>query len=102
MYKIYTRKFCWPNRHVPKILLIMKLIIIIMIVSLMQVSATTFGQNVTLKENRISLEKVFNEITRQTGYNVFLSSDQVKLSTTINVDFKDLALTKAIEKVLAG
>lgn len=73
-----------------------------MIVSLMQVSATTFGQNVTLKENRISLEKVFNEITRQTGYNVFLSSDQVKLSTTINVDFKDLALTKAIEKVLAG
>ena len=102
MYKFYTRKFCWPNRHVPKILLIMKLSLIIMIVTLMQVSAATFGQNVTIKENRISLEKVFKEIRKQTGYNVFLSSDEVELSTTINVDFSNVPLTKVITKILDG
>ncbi len=121
MYKFYTRKFCWPNRHVPKILPMMnpgsawfntsakrqlimsiKLTAIIMIVTLMQVSAATFGQNVTLREDRISLERVFKEIRKQTGYNVFLSSDEVKLSTTINVDFTNISLAKVIEKILDG
>jgi TonB-linked SusC/RagA family outer membrane protein len=102
MYKIYTRNFCWPNRHVPKILLIMKLTVIIMIVSLMQVSAATFGQNVTLKEKRVSLDKVFKEMMKQTGYEIFLSAKNVDLSTKINVDLTNVPLLKAIEKVLAG
>lgn len=80
----------------------MKLTILLMTVSLMQVTAATFGQNFTLKENRISLERVFNEIRKQTGYDVFLSSDEVKLSTKIKVDIADLPLGKAIDKILEG
>ncbi|WP_182923440.1 SusC/RagA family TonB-linked outer membrane protein [Pedobacter planticolens] len=80
----------------------MKLTVIIMIVSLMQVSAATFGQNVTLKESRMPLEKVFKEIRKQTGYDIFLSAKQVKLSTVVNVDFANVPLKQVIDKVLAG
>ncbi len=102
MYKIYTRKLCWPAGRIPNILLIMKLIVLLMIVTLMQVSAASFGQKITLKQQRVSLKEVFSEIRRQSGYDVFMSSDGVKLSTRINVAVVGLSVDKALEKILEG
>ncbi len=49
MYKIYTNILCWPQRRIPKILLIMKLTTVLLFAIIMQVSATTLAQKVTLK-----------------------------------------------------
>jgi len=80
----------------------MRLTIIILVFSLMQVSAATFGQNITLKENHISLENVFRQIRKQTGYDILLPSADVPLSTVISVNFMDEPLLQVMEKLLTG
>ncbi len=80
----------------------MKLTVIIMIVTLMQVSAASFGQKVTLKQHRVSLDKVFKQMMSQTGYDIFLSAKNIDLSIKINVDLNNVPIADAIEKVLAG
>lgn len=68
----------------------------------MQVSAATFGQNFTLKENNISIAKVFFEIRKQTGYDVLLETSKLKTSQKINVEFKDIPLAKVMDEIIRG
>ncbi|MBC6112929.1 hypothetical protein ACFOG5_11635 [Pedobacter fastidiosus] len=67
---------------------IMKLTTFILIVSMMQVSAAGFAQRLNLKQNNISLEKVFLEVRKQTGYDVFFENTKIKTSSRINADFQ--------------
>ena len=69
-----------------KTIKIMKLTTVLLIATCLQVSAKSYSQKVTLKENNISLVKVFEEIRKQTGYQFFYA-DEV-LSTAKNVDVK--------------
>jgi len=81
---------------------IMKLIIIIMTVFLMQVSASSRAQVLTLKDDRISLKQVFSEIRKQTGYTVFCESEIIRAAKPISADFKNLPLEEALKRVLVG
>jgi len=79
-----------------KTIRIMKLVTVLIIAACLQVSARSYSQRVSLKENNISLQRVFEEIRNQTGYN-FLYADEV-LYKTKNVSVN---VTKAsIEEVL--
>lgn len=102
MYKFYTKILCWPQRRIPKILLIMKLTTVLLFALMMQVSATTLAQKVTLKQNHITLKQVFKEIRKQTGYDVLYHPDQVNTSQTIDANFKDTPVEQVIDKVLEG
>jgi TonB-linked SusC/RagA family outer membrane protein len=101
MYKIYTRILCTLRDYIPKFLLIMKLITVILFAALMQVSAATFGQFLTLKERNVTLERMFREIRKQSGYDVLLSTNKIKSSTTINADFKNASIEEVMEKIIA-
>jgi TonB-linked SusC/RagA family outer membrane protein len=101
MYKIYTRILCTLRDYIPKFLLIMKLITVILFAALMQVSAATFGQFLTLKERNVTLERMFREIRKQAGYDVLLSTNKIKSSTTINADFKNASIEEVMEKIIA-
>lgn len=68
----------------------------------MQVSAATFGQKVTLMENNVTLERVFWEIHKQTGYDVLIKNTSFKTSQRINVKFKDTELDKVMDQVVKG
>ncbi|WP_432714835.1 hypothetical protein, partial [Pedobacter sp.] len=46
----------------------MKLIILLLTTAIMQVSASTFAQKVTLSKKNAPLSEIFNEIRIQTGY----------------------------------
>lgn len=96
MYKIYTNILCWPQRRIPKILLIMKLTTVLLFAIIMQASATSFAQRITLTGKDIPLKKVFKEITRQTGYGILYQPGKVKTSATINADFKDTQLSQVL------
>ncbi|UIR55680.1 SusC/RagA family TonB-linked outer membrane protein [Sphingobacterium sp. SRCM116780] len=102
MYKIYTKFFCMPSGGIPKLLLIMKLTTFILIISLMQVSAATFGQRMTLKQSNITLEKVFREIIRQTGYDVLITDTKFQLSKKINVNFNKAPLSEVLDQLVQG
>jgi TonB-linked SusC/RagA family outer membrane protein len=101
MYKIYTRILCTLRDYIPKFLLIMKLITVILFAALMQVSAASFGQFLTLKERNVTLERMFREIRKQSGYDVLLSTNKIKSSTTINADFKNASIEEVMEKIIA-
>lgn len=85
-----------------KLLLVMKLTTFLLLLTLMQVSAATFGQNFTLKENNVSIAKVFYEIRRQTGYDVLLETSKLKTSQKINVAFNNVPLNMVMDQIIKG
>ncbi|WP_316834738.1 SusC/RagA family TonB-linked outer membrane protein [Pedobacter nutrimenti] len=80
----------------------MKLIIVIMTTCLMQVTAATFAQKLTYSKKGASLEEIFKEIKKQTGYNVLYSPEKVDDTKKIDVYFKEAALPEVLEKVVSG
>jgi len=85
----------------PKILLIMKLIIVLMISFLMQVSAAGYGQKINIDKNNTSLKEVLENIKMQTGY-VFFSKDYDLKQAKISVKLKDADIDEALEACLKG
>ncbi|WP_158275267.1 SusC/RagA family TonB-linked outer membrane protein [Pedobacter sp. HMWF019] len=80
----------------------MKLIIVMMTTCLMQVTAATFAQKLTYSKKGASLEEIFKEIKKQTGYNVLYSPEKVDDTQKIDVYFKETALPEVLEKVASG
>ncbi len=89
----------------------MKLTTVLLIATCLQVSAKGYSQKVTLKENNISLQKVFEEIRRQTGYqflyadeilitakNVSINVKKVSIEEVLDSSFKNQALTYTISE----
>lgn len=82
----------------PKLLLIMKLTTLILLISLLQVSASSFGQKITLNENRAPLTKVLSAIENQSGYVFFYDSKDVK--KRVNVHVNDASIDDALTACL--
>lgn len=80
----------------------MKLTTVILITTLLQVSAASFGQRMTLERKGITLERVFKEIRKQTGYDVLLSTNQINIKTPFDASFSNAALEEVMEKVILG
>jgi TonB-dependent SusC/RagA subfamily outer membrane receptor len=94
MYNFYTKNFVQPPGCTPKILLIMKLTTLILITAILQVSASSSDQKITLSEKNAPLSKIFEKISDQTGYDFLVSSDNLKQAkpVTINVQNEDLKI----------
>ncbi|WP_159452652.1 TonB-dependent receptor [Pedobacter nyackensis] len=76
----------------------MKLTMVLLIATIMQVSATGFAQKITLKQNDISLVQLFNAIRKQTGYNVLWIGIDAGNFKRINVDFNNVPLNEVLKK----
>jgi TonB-linked SusC/RagA family outer membrane protein len=75
-----------PNVWFPKKLLqIMKLTTLLLIVGLMQASATGYSQKVSLTERNVPIAKVFQAIEKQTGYVFLYDNTLYKQNISINV-----------------
>ena len=100
MYKISTIDFMQLLRCAPKVLKLMKLTFFLLLLSLLQVSASSLAQNITLNQKNISLVKVFREIRSQTGYSSVwsVSGEQNKV---VDVAFKNAPLETVLQQVLA-
>lgn len=83
----------------PKILLIMKLVIVILTVCLVQVSAATFGQRITLSENNAPLEQVLKKIKLQSGVNFLYADDLFENVKKVNIKLNNSTLEQALSKI---
>ena len=101
MYKIYERVLCVPPGRIRKFLFIMKITTFLIIAAIMQVSASSFGQQVTLSRKNAAMEEVFKEIMIQTGYNVLWQPDKLKGVKPVSVNFKNLQIERAFDQLLA-
>jgi TonB-linked SusC/RagA family outer membrane protein len=100
MYKFYTRKLGVPERLYHKIWLIMRLTTVILIASLIQVSAATFAQRITLNQRNTPLESVFKEIRKQSGYDFFYDGKAVKPNQKVSISVTDVSVEDALRSVL--
>jgi TonB-linked SusC/RagA family outer membrane protein len=83
----------------PKLILIMKLIIIMMIATLTQVSAAGFAQKVSLNEKNILLKTIIGKIGKQTGYDFVFDSRLIGNKTRITVNLDNVQLEEALNVI---
>ncbi len=100
MYKIYAKKTGMPLRYAYKFLLLMRLTTLLLITTIMQVSAGSYAQHITYVQRNATLDKVFGEIRKQTGYSVFFTASELKGSNRINVDFRNATLNEVLDQVI--
>lgn len=88
----------YPALLNPKSWLIMKLTTILILAGCLQVSARTFAQTVTLSVKNTSLEKVFLEIKKQTGYNFVYNDRFGSTAKPVTVVVKQQPLASVLEE----
>lgn len=98
----YIKRLRPLNRGMAKLLLVMKLIVILLTTFIMQVSATGFAQKLTYSQKNVTLKQVFNEVRKQTGYDVIWPQGSVRSSTRIDVEFKNSALDEVLNFCFQG
>lgn len=106
MQKIaYAKILCLPGslrqvrlRYLAKQnLRVMKLILLLLTVTFLQVSAIGYSQEVTLRKKNASLEKIFEDIYKQTGYQFVYTYDLLHNANKISIDAKNEPLKKVLE-----
>jgi TonB-linked SusC/RagA family outer membrane protein len=102
MYKKYTNKLGVQKLLCRKILLIMRLTTVILIASLMQVSANSLGQQITLSKKNILLESALKEIRRQSGFDIIFDARIIPKNQLINIDVKNAGIDQVMKTVLNG
>lgn len=99
MYKNFTQIFCTPPGYIPKLLWTMKLTTILLLVSMLQVSATGVAQKITFVKKNATLKQVFTEIHKQTGYSVLLSGTKAKGDQRVDANFNNASLDEVLKKL---
>ncbi len=92
------------NRYgttVTKILRKMKLTAALLLAVCLQVSASGFSQKVTLNIKNSSLEKVFREIRKQSGFLFLYKTDDLKKVGRVNLQVNNMEVTEVLTKALA-
>ena len=90
------------QEFVKKISLVMKLITLFITIACLQVCAAGFGQQVTLKKNHVTLENLFDEIQKQTGYIVFYESNLLDNNFYVDVNVNHAELKDILNEYLKG
>lgn len=85
-----------------KILLIMKLTAILLFITCLQVSAEGYSQQITINVKNGSLEKVFAQIGKQSGYHFFFNQRLMKDARKVSLQLKEASLQEALEACFQG
>lgn len=82
--------------------LVFKFTVLCLFFALLQVSAKSFSQNVTLSMERVSLQKVFNDVNRQTGHQFFFKDELLNKAGKVSIHVKDMPLKDALSLCFAN
>ncbi|WDF56712.1 SusC/RagA family TonB-linked outer membrane protein [Mucilaginibacter sp. KACC 22063] len=79
----------------------MKLTTLIVIIGLLHCSAMSYSQKINLKESNAPLQKVLQQINKQTGYVFFYDSKDLK-DKNVSIVLKDASIDQALNECLKG
>jgi TonB-linked SusC/RagA family outer membrane protein len=102
MYNFYPKKLVQPPGCTSNILLIMRLTTLILITAILQVSANSFAQKVTLSERNAPVNKIFEKISEQTGYDFLVSTENLKQAKSVTINVQNEDLKSALDKIFTG
>lgn len=80
----------------------MRLTTVLIIVGLMQVSAATLGQQITLNQRQITFDRALREIRQQSGYDIYFDSSVIPSDRKVNIMLNNVTVTEALDKLLEG
>jgi TonB-linked SusC/RagA family outer membrane protein len=87
----------FKRRLTLKTLMIMNFTVIFLLACALQVSANTYSQNVTLHLENAPLNKVFQEIKKQTGYTFMYTGTMLKQAKKVTIQMKNSPLRDALK-----
>ncbi len=95
---------CLPGRfHLhPKIWLIMKLTLFLLLVACFQVQGKVYSQTVTLSEKNAPLEAVLKKIKKQAGFHLVYREEWMSRSRRVNINLKDASVKEALDACFKG
>jgi len=76
----------------------MKLIVLLMTTALLEVHAAGYAQTVSISRRNTSLEQVFREIRKQTGYTFLYTDEQLFHARAFSVELKNVPLREALDQ----
>jgi TonB-linked SusC/RagA family outer membrane protein len=85
-----------------KPLLVMKLIILLTFVATFNASAGVVGQNITLSKKDATLESIFKEIKKQSGYDFVYNSDWLIHAGRISIDVTNAPIRAVLDMCFKG
>ncbi|WP_312336499.1 SusC/RagA family TonB-linked outer membrane protein [Sphingobacterium sp.] len=92
--------FCKNYSILPKSLLKMRLAAYLVLGTSLQLSANTYAQKVNLKFEKSSLETVFKEIRKQSGYSFLYNNELLKKGQKISVHLSNANVEQALDILL--
>ena len=94
---ISTKKRC---SYFLKTLLVMKLTVILILTTFLQINARSIAQNyITLSEKKAPLKNVLKEIKRQSGVAFFYDEALIKKSNPVDINVKNVPLKEALTMI---
>lgn len=82
----------WPS---PGMIMRINICILLIILTSIHVSASTYGQRVSIREQNAPLYKIMQRLKQQTDYSFVYSSEKLKV-TTASIDVKDVTIDQAL------
>ncbi|HEX8023177.1 SusC/RagA family TonB-linked outer membrane protein [Mucilaginibacter sp.] len=80
----------------------MKLTIILIIAAVMQVSASSYAQQITLNVKKAPLEKVLKEIRAQSGYDFLFDAKLIQNAKPVDIQLENAGIEEALKNCLKG
>lgn len=99
MYKFYPKSKARVPLRAIQGLRIMKTIIILTIFTILQASAGTLAQNITLSEKNAPLKKVFQDISHQSGFEFIASTSVLAIAKPVSLEVKEQTLDFVLNKI---
>jgi len=91
-----------PQRAKAKTILVMKLTAVFLLAGFLQVAAAGYPQSVSITRENISLQKLFREIKKQTGYVFFYNTRLLQKTFPVNIDVKNKSLKEVLDQCFAS
>lgn len=102
MYNFYLKKMVRPPDCIARILLIMRFTLLILITCILQVSASSYAQKISLSEKNAPLRKVFDQIRVQSGYDFLFTSTILKDAKRVSINVRDAEIDVVLQKIFEG
>jgi len=101
MYNFYSKKLmrsplCGSIR---KVFLVMRITTIMLFLAIMQVSAASLAQKVTIKAKDAQLNTIFQQIRSQTGYDFAYTAKTLENARPVTIDVKNDELIDVLKKI---
>jgi TonB-linked SusC/RagA family outer membrane protein len=103
MYNFYSKIVVRPHSRgrTAQLLLTMKLTVLLIFAAMLQVSASTYAQKITLNKKKAALMDVFQDIRKQSGYDFVFTASTMEKANLVDINVKSVELDLVLKQLFA-